>query len=191
MLNFKLFETDLTEIFICESDSITTTVFCAILNVAYSPSSKVRILKSIPMVEINVGLNALSANRNIIQVLPTPLSPIRSSLKNKSKFFCAAILYNQEVCFPVALCYNSVYGRGKRSGYQTSVTSKPEPEVDNIFSLKYLSVRHFSELKKLRRGNRWKIFSFWLDPVFSISINEINRQTNMFMSRQITFLCLP
>jgi len=78
--------------FASQTDSITTTVFCAILHVAYSPSSKVRILKSIPMVEINVGLNVLSANRNIIQVLPTPLSPIRSSLKNKSKFFCAAIL---------------------------------------------------------------------------------------------------
>ena len=52
-----------------------------------SPSSIVLILKSIPMVEINVGLNALSANRNIMQVLPTPLSPMRRSLKNKSKFF--------------------------------------------------------------------------------------------------------
>ena len=53
----------------------------------YLPSSKVLILKSIPIVEINVGLNVLSANRNIMQVLPTPLSPIRRSLKKWSKFF--------------------------------------------------------------------------------------------------------
>lgn len=31
----------------------------------YSPISSVLILKSIPIVEINVGLNVLSANRNI------------------------------------------------------------------------------------------------------------------------------
>lgn len=37
-----------------------------------------------PMVEINVELNASSENRNSTQVLPTPESPISSSLKRKS-----------------------------------------------------------------------------------------------------------
>lgn len=51
------------------------------------PISKVFILKSIPMVDINDGLKVLSAKRNIIHVFPTPLSPISRSLKNKSNFF--------------------------------------------------------------------------------------------------------
>ena len=45
------------------------------------PMSNVLILKSIPMVEINEELNVLSANRKIMHVFPTPLSPIRSNLK--------------------------------------------------------------------------------------------------------------
>lgn len=40
-----------------------------------------------PMVVINAGLNEFSTNRNIIHVLPTPLSPIRSNLNKKSNFF--------------------------------------------------------------------------------------------------------
>ena len=43
--------------------------------------SSVCILKSIPMVEMNVELNVLSAKRNSKHVLPTPESPISSSLK--------------------------------------------------------------------------------------------------------------
>ena len=77
------------------------------------------------MVEIKVGLNVLSANRNIIQVLPTPLSPMSRSLKNKSKFFAA-----MSSLFPCSVvlryCFeNSIL----RSGYQTSVTREPEPEI--------------------------------------------------------------
>ena len=53
----------------------------------YLPISTVRILKSMPMVVINAGLNEFSTNRNIIHVLPTPLSPIRSNLNKKSNFF--------------------------------------------------------------------------------------------------------
>lgn len=49
--------------------------------ILYSPTSRVLILKSIPMVEINDELKVLSANRKIIHVFPTPLSPIRSNLK--------------------------------------------------------------------------------------------------------------
>ena len=54
------------------------------------PSSNVLILKSIPIVEMNDELNVLSANLKIMHVFPTPLSPISSNLKNKSKFFAIA-----------------------------------------------------------------------------------------------------
>lgn len=38
-------------------------------------------LLDLPIVDINVVLNASSENRNNIQVLPTPESPINSNLK--------------------------------------------------------------------------------------------------------------
>ena len=41
----------------------------------------------LPMVEINVELKASSENLTRIQVLPTPLSPINSSLNRKSYVF--------------------------------------------------------------------------------------------------------
>ena len=40
-----------------------------------------------PMVVMKDGLNLFSTNRNIIHVLPTPLSPIRSNLNKKSNCF--------------------------------------------------------------------------------------------------------
>ena len=45
----------------------------------------VRILKSMPIVEMNELLNESSEKRNSTQVLPTPESPISSSWK-KSRF---------------------------------------------------------------------------------------------------------
>lgn len=83
-------------------------------------------MKSIPIVEIKVGLNVLSANRNIIQVFPTPLSPIRRSLKNKSKFFAITV----EMFVSLSLRYIAVSSDGvQRSGYQISVTREPETEM--------------------------------------------------------------
>lgn len=41
-------------------------------------------VRTSPIVEMNVWLNASSENLNNIHVLPTPESPIRSSLNNRS-----------------------------------------------------------------------------------------------------------
>ena len=95
----------------------------------YLPISKVLILKSIPMVEIKVGLKVLSANRNIMQVLPTPLSPMRRSLKNKSKFFAILRSLFRWSCVTLPFQVTAFWGNFRRSGYQTSVTRSPEPEV--------------------------------------------------------------
>lgn len=78
----------------------------------YLPSSRVLILKSIPIVEMKDGLNVFSAKRNIMHVFPTPLSPMRRSLKNKSKFGFAI----SRDCFQFALRYVTVrvaYGSGE------------------------------------------------------------------------------
>lgn len=43
----------------------------------------------IPIVDINVVVNASSENLNSIQVFPTPESPISNNLNNKSYVFLA------------------------------------------------------------------------------------------------------
>ena len=48
--------------------------------------------KYIPIVDINVVLKASSENLNRRQVFPTPESPIRSNLNNKSYVFLAIFL---------------------------------------------------------------------------------------------------
>lgn len=56
-----------------------------ICNLIFFPrSSTVLILKSMPIVEMNVDVNASSEKRKSIQVLPTPESPISNNLNNKS-----------------------------------------------------------------------------------------------------------
>lgn len=56
-----------------------------ICNLIFLPrNSTVLILKSIPIVEMNVDVNASSENRKRMQVFPTPESPINSNLNNKS-----------------------------------------------------------------------------------------------------------
>lgn len=56
-----------------------------ICSLIFLPSiSMVRILKSIPMVDMKVVLNAASLKRNNTHVLPTPESPISSNLNRQS-----------------------------------------------------------------------------------------------------------
>lgn len=65
-----------------------------ICNLIFFPrNSTVLILKSMPIVEINVEVNASSENRKSIQVLPTPESPINSNLNNKSYVFFAMAVF--------------------------------------------------------------------------------------------------
>lgn len=47
----------------------------------------------LPMVDINVDVNASSEKRNSMQVFPTPESPISRSLKSKSYVFFAISRY--------------------------------------------------------------------------------------------------
>lgn len=46
---------------------------------------------SLPIVDIKVGVNASSENLNKMLVFPTPESPIKSNLNNKSYVFLAII----------------------------------------------------------------------------------------------------
>ena len=50
-----------------------------------------------PIVDMNVVLKASSENRNKMQVLPTPESPINNNLKSKSyDFFAMVSLYHTD-----------------------------------------------------------------------------------------------
>lgn len=53
--------------------------------------SRLALQHNLPMVDINVEVNASSENRNSIQVFPTPESPISNSLNNRSYVFLAII----------------------------------------------------------------------------------------------------
>ena len=64
-------------------------------------------IEYLPIVEINVVLNASSENRNNKQVFPTPESPIKSNLNNKSYVFFAIFKFlelNMAVWHPVLSC---------------------------------------------------------------------------------------
>lgn len=61
-----------------------------ICNLIFFPlNSTVLILKSIPIVEMNVVEKASSEKRNSMHVLPTPESPMSSSLNSRSYVFFA------------------------------------------------------------------------------------------------------
>lgn len=51
-----------------------------------------KFVKNVPIVDMNVVVNALSENLNNIHVFPTPESPINSNLNNRSYVFFAIFL---------------------------------------------------------------------------------------------------
>lgn len=64
-----------------------------------------------PIVEMNVDVNASSEKRKSIQVLPTPESPINNNLNNKSYVFfaMAAVLLFNLICAVAENAGNGIF----------------------------------------------------------------------------------
>lgn len=60
---------------------------------------------AVPIVDMNVELKASSENLTRIHVFPTPLSPIRSSLKRKSYVFAIVQVDNSLGAHPKNRCF--------------------------------------------------------------------------------------